>query len=93
MHKISPNVVTRLEVERHNQNMRWGGPEHDDAHTPGEGITILTSQFGKLARGVLNRDRILIRRQLFRIAAVCLAWNESIARNTPPPIHAHTKDT
>jgi hypothetical protein len=60
--------------ERRRQDLRWGGPDHDDQHTPEEWLEFLSSQWND-AWGALNGERDLLefRRRMIRIAALAVA--------------------
>jgi hypothetical protein len=41
------NIYNEIRAERANQNERWGGPPHDDAHTSGDWAEYIVRHLAK----------------------------------------------
>lgn len=76
--------------ERSRQLEQWGG-----SHTWGEGdcsspdldptlkAAILMEETGEVARAVIDRDAANLETELIQVAAVAVAWLESLPDNNP----------
>ena len=74
-----------INAERDRQAVKW-----NNEHTWGYGdcssndvpdpvkVMVLTEETGEVARAVLDRDRENLRVELVQVAAVCIAWLESL---------------
>ena len=60
-------------AERNRQDAQWGGPEHDDCHSPGEWLQYIDHQ-KSLA---LKKDDAEYRSRMVKIAALALAAIDS----------------
>ena len=74
-----------INCERAVQSLRWAG-EHDwgsgDCSSDGVDepvkVAVLTEEVGEVARAMLDGDRAGLRRELVQVAAVAVAWLESL---------------
>lgn len=78
-------VYALVDDERRRQSLLFDG-----AHPWGEGdcssplvtpivkVAVLTEECGEVARAVLDRDRDALRMELVQVAAVAVAWLESL---------------
>lgn len=78
-------VYGDIQRERIRQDEQWGGPEHDDRLAFGMWAMILTKQAGAVANAALRwKDQgwplKVMRDHLVKVAAVAIAWAESIDR-------------
>ena len=85
-------IYADLEAERVRQDGRRSGPDHDRKHTTAYWGLILSMHYGlvmKLSmrswrdidqepRGPSRRSDSLVRGQLVKVAAICVAWIERI---------------
>jgi hypothetical protein len=74
-------VLQEIREERARQDAEWGGPEHDDQHTPGDWVHIiygLTSQANPPGPG----DLAGFRKKMVQVAATAVAAVESLDRCT-----------
>lgn len=69
-------VFVQIKDERDQQDRRFGGPQHDDTHTPGEWIAFIRKHAGQ-AEVATPTD---YRYQLVRIAALAIAAAQSFDR-------------
>lgn len=83
----SPNPVPRgdiyekIEAERLVQDAKWGGPEHDDAHTPYDWLSFINLQSCKALN--VETDPEGYRKYMTRIAALAVAAIEVSLRRSP----------
>ncbi len=68
-------IFSQISVKRLEQIQQWGGPEHDDLHTPEEWTAFIGKQLSYYVSGNEPRDRLL------KIAALAIAATESFDRN------------
>lgn len=61
--------------ERHRQGLKWGGPEHDDEHTPDEWECFIVERIAPLT----DRDETF-RKRMVEVSALALAAIESFDR-------------
>lgn len=72
----------RVRVERDRQRALWGD-SNDDEHTDQSWMAVVVSHVGKLATTLVVNPHdltLLVRERLVKIAALCQAWDEAIAR-------------
>ena len=68
-------IIADVKAERAAQDAQWGGPEHDDEHSPDDFMGFITRQVVKGAGdGSDVRDRFI------KIAALAVAAIESLDR-------------
>lgn len=79
------DVYAAIDAEREAQQRKWGGTHgwgHGDCS--GTGITgttkmaVLAEEVGEVARAVLDRTPDRLRTELVQVAAVAVAWLESL---------------
>lgn len=65
--------------ERNRQDAKWGGSAHDDEHSPWEWYGILASEMNEVHQSLtIQGDNT--REELVQVAAVALAWLQSMDR-------------
>lgn len=64
-------VLIEVFHERRRQDLRWGGPEHDDGHGPHDWIAYIMRHAGRAV--MWPWDRSTFRRQMIRVAALAVA--------------------
>lgn len=79
------NIFAAIRKERLNQLEQWGGDHawgSGDCSNPGLDPTVkaavLTEEAGEVARAVLERDSDALVKELIQVAAVAVAWLESL---------------
>jgi hypothetical protein len=85
-------VFQLVSLERERQKRLWGG-DHEwgngDCSTNGIADTVklavLTEEAGEVARAVLQNDPGNLKTELIQVAAVAVAWLESIPPRTETP--------
>lgn len=78
-------INAAIDKERIRQQVKWGG-HHDwgmgDCSSPQVAPTVkaavLSEECGEVARAVLDRDDDALRVELIQVAAVAVAWLESL---------------
>lgn len=71
------NVYTEIHAERFRQDAKYGGPGHDDEHTPEDWLTFIRTR-GLSAENHMRGGRAdEYRRRLIQIAALAVAAAES----------------
>lgn len=78
-------IIAKVLNERIAQDQQWGGPDHDDTHTPTDWVAILSRHVGLSAMDAGQIDPAIWRRQMIRVAAVAIAALESFDRLNRPP--------
>lgn len=74
-------IFDQLTLEREAQDIEWGGPAHDDKHSVDDWGVILLRHLGlAMNKSTGGPPSIVYRRQLIRVAAVCVAAIESYDR-------------
>lgn len=78
-------ISEAIAAERARQRSIWG---RDHAHGHGDcsssdvsewvKIAVVSEEVGEVARALLEGDRAALRRELVQVAAVCVAWLESL---------------
>lgn len=79
------DINEAIDKERTRQQLKWGGG-HDwgsgdcsSAHVaPTVKAAVLSEECGEVARAVLDRDDDALRVELIQVAAVAVAWLESL---------------
>lgn len=64
-------------AERHRQDVRWGGPDHDDEHYPSDWVSYIKEHADKALNGNY-------RQRLIEVAALAVAAVESYDRRATP---------
>ena len=74
------NILQEIEAERTRQDIKWGGPEHDDVHSTEEFIQWIEEYAGwaRMMSSMNNMNKA--RRKLIKVAALSVAAVESIDR-------------
>lgn len=79
------DVYQAVDDERSHQSARWSGPHAwgrgDCSSTDVEPIVkaaVLAEECGEVARAVLDQDNEGLREELIQVAAVAVAWLESL---------------
>lgn len=71
-------IGTEIAMERVLQNHQWGGPQHDDSHTPADWANYIHNQLSKMFQEEgSERDRFL------KVAALAQAAVEAFDRKNP----------
>lgn len=71
-------IFKDIEAERRNQDVQWGGPEHDDELALRDWTFHIMKQLGRLANATNLKG---MRARLVKIAALAVAAIESIDRS------------
>ena len=78
-------IYAAINGERARQKLKWGSPHQwgrgDCSSTDVEPIvksSVLAEECGEVARAVLDRDDEALYRELVQVAAVAVAWLESL---------------
>ena len=74
-------VAIWIQAERKRQDRKWGGWEHDKAHTANEWFGILEERLEKLSDAQLTGHHSDIRRRVIELSAVSTAYLEQIYDN------------
>lgn len=79
-----PDILTQVTAERCNQDIQWGGAEHDDEHTPLDWEAALDDHVRRLTVGVSGETYVITyapapdyRERLIKIAALACAAAQS----------------
>lgn len=81
---IPLTLIQELCDERERQDAQWGGPIHDDQHSAAEWVALATRQLGLAVDDGTGQGQERFRRQMLRVAALCMAAIESYDRTHPP---------
>ena len=77
MHRI----LDEIRQERARQDEKYGGPDHDDSHHPGDWCLILTKYLGRAAAETIDAvPDAAFRDNMMKIAAVAIAATQSLDR-------------
>lgn len=72
------DILTEIAAERVRQDMKWGGPEHDDTHTHTDWLNLIDK---RLAPPASHRTpAVEYRRAMIEIAALAIAAVASFDR-------------
>ncbi|MDA3873984.1 MAG: hypothetical protein PF795_08480 [Kiritimatiellae bacterium] len=74
------NLYNEVFQERKRQDLKWGGPEHDDRHTCTEFRLFILKKMNAAAEASVFDDYEEIRRRLVQVAALAIAAVESMDR-------------
>jgi len=72
---VTIDIVGEIVVERARQDVKWGSQR---AHPGLLWNAILNEEVGECARALLERDYDGLREELIQVAAVAVAWVESL---------------
>lgn len=73
-------IYQAIDLERDRQDDKWGWPNGGLAGTDSyKKLAILGEEFGEVANALLERDDQNVPVELVQVAAVCVAWLESLA--------------
>ncbi len=72
--------ILKVLNERRRQDEKWGGNEHDDAHTTSEWVAIIAGELNEVLWGIAEGDQKQTEEELVHVAAVAVAWLEAIER-------------
>lgn len=76
-------ILNDVIVERHTQDAKWGGPDHDDEHDV-EDWCMFIRKHARRAESAANESGLAAGRcHLIRVAALAVAAIESIDRDKP----------
>ena len=75
-------IYVEIEAERRMQDARWGGPEHDDEHTPLEWANFVERKLTAIRLAHIYPHEIT-RETWVKIAALAVAALESHDRKHP----------
>lgn len=80
--EVIPNskAIAGVISERRRQDEKWGGPEHDDQHTPNEFVQLIQDYAGwaRVMAGMNSPEKA--RRRLIQVAALAVAAVECYDR-------------
>lgn len=72
------DIWADIRRERRRQDSKWGGPDHDDRHSPGDWIRFIVKHLGRCAADTI--DGLSFRQHMVRIAALAVAAIEACDR-------------
>ena len=70
------SVLSEVSLERHRQDQEWGGPQHDDQHTPDDWVPMMK----KFLARTFTFNKEVFRRSMIQIAALAVAAVEWLDR-------------
>lgn len=70
-------ILSDIESERHVQDAKWGGPDHDDTHGPNDWIAFTVRKLGEAQDAFEAQDSGLYRVKMTQAAALVVAALES----------------
>lgn len=76
-------VAGEVVPERASQDMQWGGPAHDDTHTPDDWMSYIGKQMHKIQTA---RDPDAVRDGLVKVVSLGIAAIQSHDRLNPPSV-------
>ncbi len=79
-----PEIFQAVVAERHAQDLRWGGPQHDDQHTAQDWHDLLYRLLDEVEGAHRDGDEAEYRRVMVEIAASTVAAVQSFDR-----LHTH----
>lgn len=71
------DIYEEIKAERKRQDVKWGGPSHDDRHTLSEWQSFIKKHATRIAHPLTDSDA---RKHLVRVAALAVAAVESFDR-------------
>lgn len=72
MGKVMKTILNEIRAERKRQDAKWGGPDHDDKHHPGQWLDFIMRFWNKA-----NNPSEPFRYRMIQIAALAVAAIES----------------
>lgn len=82
-------VLAEVAGERDRQDRKWGGPTHDDTHSPGDWCRYLHEHLARAEQAVAGepvREFDDFRQQMLRVAGLAVAALESWDRYWKPAL-------
>ncbi len=74
------DIIGRILLERERQDAKWGEQNHNDLFWH----AILVEEVGELAKAIVeHHPKATLEKELVHIAAVAIAWQESLSRQMP----------
>ncbi|MEZ5934858.1 MAG: hypothetical protein R3F54_23570 [Alphaproteobacteria bacterium] len=74
-------ILEEIRRERDRQDEKYGGPDHDDSHYPGDWCLILSKYLGRAAAETIDAEPdAAFRDNMIKIAAVAVAAIQSLDR-------------
>ena len=78
-------ILEEIRRERDRQDEKYGGPDHDDSHYPGDWCLILSKYLGRAAAETIDAEpNAAFRDTMIKIAAVAIAAAQSFDRVQGP---------
>lgn len=74
------SVIAEVVKERRRQDAKWGGPEHDDKHSPCDWHEMICDYNGWARRMIAMNSPDEARQRLIQVAALAVAAVERIDR-------------
>lgn len=84
--EVTRDVLEEIARERHNQDVQWGGLEHDDQHDPAEWLQFIDKQVYNARDACQHGTSDAYRSRLLKIAALAVAAVEAVDRAYPRPV-------
>jgi hypothetical protein len=75
-------ILQEIRVERERQDLKWGGPAHDDQHGMADWIDYIEQRLEVIVRHQWS-DPLRARKKFLQIAAIAIAAVESFDRKGP----------
>ena len=74
-------ILQEIRRERDRQDAKYGGPDHDDSHYPGDWCLILSKYLGRAAAETIDAEPdAAFRGNMIKNAAVAIAATQSLDR-------------
>ena len=74
-------ILEEIRRERDRQDEKYGGPDHDDNHYPGDWCLILSKYLGRASAETIDAEpAAAFRDNMIKIAAVAIAATQSLDR-------------
>ena len=74
-------ILQEIRRERDRQDVKYGWPDHDDGHYPGDWCLILSKYLGSAAAETIDAEPdAAFRDNMIKIAAVAIAATQSLDR-------------
>jgi hypothetical protein len=75
------SIYSEIEEERTRQDEKWGGPAHDDSHSPGDWRWLVGQRMGRAYTEYAQGAIAAHRKRLIEAAALVVAALESFDRH------------
>jgi hypothetical protein len=86
------DILKEIDAERDRQDIKWGGPVHDDKISPG-GWCLLAQDYAGWARVMAGMDNpVKYRRRLLQVAAIAVAAIEALDRLLAKRVQLNSTD-